>query len=127
MLHSNCTAAKWVIITILECSWLNTASNWISSFILNILWNLIEFQKLSHRYGLHFSPQHRFNYIYIYTIYSYSTIFPLYSFFCLTVPTLLFSAEGTHRDAAGNLDRGETFAICLRQVGPNVFGCVSMT
>ena len=50
--------------------------------------------------------------IYIYIIYIYCTIF------CLTVPTPLFSAEGTRGDVAGNLDRGETFAMCLQQVGP---------
>ena len=28
------------------------------------------------------------------------------------------SADGTRGDAAGNLDRGEIFAMCLQQVGP---------
>ena len=59
--------------------------------------------------------QHRFN-LYIPCI--YSTIFPLDSFFCLTVLTPPFSAEGTRGDAAGNLDRGETFAMYLQQEGP---------
>ena len=72
----------------------------------------------SHRYGLHFPPQHRFN---LYIPFIYSNIFPLYSFFCPTVPTPLFSTEGTWGNAAGNLDRGETFAMCLQQVGPKDF------
>ena len=38
VLHPYCTAAKKLIITDLECSWVNTASNWISSFMLNILY-----------------------------------------------------------------------------------------
>ena len=38
VLHPYCTAAKKLIITDLECSCVNTASNWISSFILNILY-----------------------------------------------------------------------------------------
>ena len=66
-------------------------------------------------------PQHRYgtellNLIYI--LFIYSTISPLYSFFCLTVHTPLFSAEGTREDAADNLDRVETFVKCLQQVGP---------
>ena len=37
VLHPYCTVAKKLIITGLENSCVNTASNWISSFILNIL------------------------------------------------------------------------------------------
>ena len=37
LLHPYRTTAKKLIITDLESSWVNTASNWISSFILNIL------------------------------------------------------------------------------------------
>ena len=61
-----------------------------------------------------FSLRKRFN-LYIPCI--YSTIFPLYSFFCLTVPTPPFSAEGTPEDVTGNPDRGQAFAMCLQQVG----------
>ena len=46
-------------------------------------------------------------------------MFPLFSFFCLTVPTSPFSVAGTRADAVENLDRGETlFAMRLQQVGP---------
>ena len=48
----------------------------------------------------------------------YSTISPFFPFFFLTVPTPLFSAEGTRGDATDNLDRVEAIAKCLQQVGP---------
>ena len=34
------------------------------------------------------------------------------------MPTPPFSAEGTRRDAVGNLHKGEMFAMCLQQVAP---------
>ena len=82
-LLSTCVTTGWIFeISLCENSInqsINTASNWIKSFILNILdKNLFEFQKPWHRYGLHFSAQIQF----IYTMYIlYIVLFSPYMHF----------------------------------------------
>ena len=86
VLHPYRTTAKKLIITDLECSSVNTASNWISSFIFKIVYkNLIKFEIPEHRYGLHLSPQHRFN-LYILRVYHlYIVLFPPYIHFSVSL------------------------------------------
>ena len=57
-----------------------------------------------------------FNTDLIYIYHGYIVLFPPYIHFF--VPTPPFSAEGTRGDTADNLDRVETIAKCLQQVGP---------
>ena len=77
VLHPNCTAAKKLIVTDLECSsWVNTTSNWILSFLYWIYYTKIWSSSKSHSIamGLHLSLQHRFSlYIHVYTCLLYTS------------------------------------------------------